>query len=392
MIPRFKPALDWRELIALFRPHFGAVGRFEANFADNFDCKEAVAFSYGRTALWAFLQVIGLKESEIIMPAYTCSVVAHSIVLSGNHPRFVDISATDFNMDLDLLEKTITSKTRAIVVTHLFGYAADIDRIESIKRSAEEQYGHKVWIIQDCAHSFGAKWLGKDVIKSGDVALFGLNISKMMTSIFGGMLTTNDAELAEKIRDWRDRHFRKPHWRKALYRRAYLFLVYFAFSRVFYPITYWVQFKTSWLAQLTDAYHLDGKIEFPPDFLDKMLDVEAAIGLVQLKKYSEIVSLRQANALKYNEKLVLDVEHKKPPIIEGSTYSHYVVLVADKHKEMAKWSTIGCQLGELIQYSVPELKEYEKYKDKEFPVSKAIASKSVNFPLTVASVDRIIDA
>jgi len=92
MIPRFKPFLGKEELLAALIPDAYAVEKFAAEFAKTFETKYALAFPYGRSALWAFFKAMDIKNSEIIMPAYTCSVVAHAIVLSGNRPRFVDIT------------------------------------------------------------------------------------------------------------------------------------------------------------------------------------------------------------------------------------------------------------------------------------------------------------
>ena len=186
MIPRFKPYLGKEELLAAITPDKSAVEKFETEFARTFEAKYALAFPYGRSALWALFKAMDIHDAEIIMPAYTCVVVAHAIVLSGNTPRFVDITLHDYNMDLNQVAEAICGKTQAIIATHLFGYPLDIDQLGEIVREAEHRFGHKIWVIQDCAHSFGAQWKGKQVCGAGDAALFGLNISKMITSIFGG--------------------------------------------------------------------------------------------------------------------------------------------------------------------------------------------------------------
>ena len=236
MVPRFKPAIGWREIIALFRLNSGAVEKFEKEFAEKFQSVDAVAFPYGRAAQWAFLKALGIEDGEVIMPAYTCSVVAHAIALSDNIPRFIDIDLHDYNMNLDLAEEAINEKTRAIIATHTFGYPQDLERLESIVEKAEKKYGHKIWLIQDCCHAFGAEWKGRMIGTSGDVAVYAFNISKLMTSIFGGMLTFQDEDLAQKIRDWRDLNLKKPSFIKSIKRRLYLFCVYLAFNEVIYRI------------------------------------------------------------------------------------------------------------------------------------------------------------
>jgi len=114
-------------------------------------------FSFGRTALYALLKAWGLEKDEVICPAYTCVVVQHAIVISGNTPVFVDCEEGSFNMSYDGITDAITDKTRAIVVTHLFGYPMDVHKIQSIVSDAEEKYGNKIYVIQDAAHSYGAK-------------------------------------------------------------------------------------------------------------------------------------------------------------------------------------------------------------------------------------------
>jgi len=303
MIPRFKPYIGQGEFVASLFPQREAVAKFEMEFAKAFESRSAIAFPYGRSALWAFFNAVGIRNAEIVIPAYTCSVVAHAVVLSGNIPRFVDVAPSDYNMDLGLLEKAITERTQAIVPTHLFGYPLDADRLHEIVRRAESRYGQKIWVIQDCAHSFGARWNGKLVCAEGDAAVFGLNISKMITSIFGGMLTTNNLHLANLIRTWRDLHFKKPSRLKSYRRRIYLLAVYAAFHERFYGGVNWLEQKTQILDPLTKAYHLDGRIHFPPGFDEHMTALEASVGLIQLTKYAEIIRRRRKAASYYNEQL-----------------------------------------------------------------------------------------
>lgn len=379
MIPRFKPSLGWKEFSILFRRNRGTVDRFESEFAHTFHAVDAVAFPYGRSALWAFLQAVGVNNAEVVIPAYTCSVVAHAITLSGNRPHFVDIRLTDYNMDLDLLSGVINKKTRAIVATHLFGYPLNLDRVEKIVAEAEAQFGHKIWLIQDCAHSFGAKWNGRLVGTSGDTALYALNISKMITAIFGGMLTFQNQELANKVRLWRDKNFRRPGLVKPWLRRLYLLAVYVAFAESVYGLTWRLQGKTPVLDRLTKAYHLDDKIHFPPDHLDQMLEVEAAVGLEQLKKYPEIIAQRIKIAQRYDKTLPRRDGWVFPPIVPGATYSHYVVRVPERSAVVNEYAKKGVHLGELIQYSVPSLPKYSS-PASHFNNAEMSSRCTVNFP------------
>ena len=380
MIPRFKPDLGWGEFKVLFRWNSGAVEQFEKKFAGAFQAVDAVAFPYGRSAQWAFFKAIGLKGAEVIMPAYTCSVVAHAVILSGNKPCFIDIKLDDYNMDLDLVQAAINEHTRVIIATHTFGYPQDLDRLEEIVRKAEKCFGHKIWLMQDCCHAFGADWHGRMIGSSGDVAVYAFNISKIMTSIFGGMLTFRDQALANQVRAWRDSHFKRPHWTKTILRRLYLIAVYFAFNEKVYGFTWWLQEKTPLLDRFTKAYHLDDKIHFPPDYSDFMLDVEAAVGISQLKKYSKIIQCRRDNVGYLAESLEQNLNSDSFKHIAGATYSHFVLRVTDRAAFVQDFAQQGVHIGQLIDYIIPQ---FTGYKNGSSQFSNALmASKTViNIPI-----------
>ena len=390
MIPRFKPWLGWAEFFALFRRNKGAVEHFEKEFAKAFNAVDAVAFPYGRSAQWAFFKAMGIENAEIIMPAYTCSVVAHAVTLSGNHPCFIDIRLDDYNMDLDLVPGAISEHTRAIIATHTFGYPQDLNRLEAIVKEAETRYGHKIWLMQDCCHAFGAEWKGRMIGTSGDVAVYAFNISKLMTSIFGGMLTFQDQALADKVRAWRDSYYQKAGLWKAIQRRLYLLAVYVAFNEKIYGLTWWLQEKTPLLNRFTKSYHLDDKIHFPPDYLDLMLDVEAAVGLAQLKRYPQIIARRRANAKWYDQHLERRAGWVFPPIIEGATYSHYVVRVQDRTTVVNEWADKDVNLGELIQYSIPSTLPYH-FSRRLCNKSESASHQTVNFPVTEENAMRVVE-
>jgi len=380
MIPRFKPNLGWDEFYAIFRNNKGAVERFEEAFAEAFNAKEAVSFPYGRSAQWAFFKAHGIEDAEIIMPAYTCSVVAHAVKLSGNQPVFVDIQLSDYNMDLCQLASKVTPKTRAIVATHTFGYPQDIEQLESIANDAGQKYGHKVWLMQDCCHAFGAQWKGRDIGSSGDVAVYAFNISKLLTCVFGGMLTFQDKQIAKKLRAFRDKEYQNPSFWKAIARRIYLLAIYPAFNELVYGFVWLLQEKTTLLNKFTESYHLDEKIHFPPDYRDLMMDFEAAIGLEQLDKYHEIIRERRINAVWYDENLTRKNSWVYPQLVEGATYSHYVVRVPNRRQILAEYASRGVHLGKLIEYSIPETAPYKKI-NQSYPNSYEASLSTVNFPM-----------
>ena len=385
MIPRFHPDFGLLEFISIFKRNKNAVKQFEKRFAKKFKSDKAIAFPYGRSALWCFLKSLDIHDAEIILPSYTCSVVAHAIKLSGNIPVFVDVNLSDYNMNLNLLTSRINKKTKAIIATHLFGYPLDINEVKKIINKAESKYNNKIWLINDCAHSFGARLNNELVCNKGDISIYGLNISKLITCIFGGVLTLSDKNLAQKITKFRDKTYKKPSFLKCLKRRLYMVASYFAFSQSLYGITFWLQNETNLLKKLSDSYHLDDVIDFPPDAFDKMSPFEASIGIIQLKKYDEIIKKRIKNASIYDTYLrKMGIKNwVLPPIIEGSTYSHYVVRVPNRNKILDKFKDKGVELGQLIQYN---LADSLAYKANELHENSALASKTtINFPIDISS-------
>ena len=365
---------------AIFRRNRGGVERFEKEFAKAFQAVDAVAFPYGRSAQWAFFKAIGIENAEVIMPAYTCSVVAHAVTLSGNIPRFIDITLDDYNMNLDEAEAAINRRTRAIIATHTFGYPQDLDRLEAMVRRAENHYGHKVWLMQDCCHAFGAKWKSRLIGTSGDVAVYAFNISKIITSIFGGILTFQNKILANKVRHWRDTTFKKPGLKKNIYRRMYLIGVYAAFLKPIYKWVWYLEKKSSLLNRWTKAFHLDQKVCFPPDYLKNLTNFEAEVGRRQLKKYSTIIKRRKIQAKIYDKKLKKHKMWKLPPILTGATYSHYTISVLNRKQTIQEYAKKGIHLGEVIQYSIPALKPYSDSRG-HFPNAEKASKSVINFPI-----------
>jgi len=127
---------------------------------------------------------------------------------------------------------------------------------------------------------------------------------------------------------------------------------------------------------------LDDKIHFPPDYQDRMLEVEAAVGLAQLNRYDAIIARRRANAAWYDKNLPKRPGWIFPPIVEGATYSHYVVRVPERKPVMDEWASQDIQLGELIQYSIPLLPEYAGNQPSQCDNSELASLRTINFPVT----------
>ena len=387
MIPRLRPTLGWQELIAAWTPtNSEDVARFEAAFAELMGVKHAVAFPYGRTGLVFLLQALGVQNKEVICPAYTCVVVPHAIVTSGNEPVFIDSQDYDFNMNLDLAEAAIGEQTGGLIPTSIFGYPVDLDRLDVLKK----RYPH-IAIIRDCAHSFGAEWKvlglsrsgGRPVQQAGDAAIFGLGISKLITSIFGGMVTTDRDNLAAELRRLRNKRIHAPSWKKSWLRRFYLTTVYPTFTGPIYDFTNALERRG--LLDRFVKYYDERVIDMPTDYLVGMTGIEAKVGEIQVRRYHEIIDNRRKIATFYNEHLGGLPGLRLPPLIEGATYSHYVPRADQREELMVSALKSGVQLGQLIEYNIPEMPAYRKRPVSRYlcPVASQMAKETVNLPISM---------
>jgi dTDP-4-amino-4,6-dideoxygalactose transaminase len=361
-------------IAALHLPKNDDVKRFEDAFADLMGQKFALAFPYGRTGLMLLLKALEIEDQEIICPAYTCVVVPHAIVYSGNVPVFIDCEPEGFNMDLDLAGEAITDKTRALLATSIFGYPVNLDKLDKIRKMHPQ-----IYIIQDCAHSFAAKWRGRPVQKEGTAALFGLNISKLLTSIFGGMITTDDYAVFNKLKQLRDNELNPPSWIKSIRRLFYFLAVYLAFSKGFYGVIN--RFERHGFLNPFVKYYDELHIDMPDDYLEAMTNVEARVGIANIKRYNNIIKNRIAAAEQYSQCLQDVVDLELPPEASGATYSHFVVQVKDRNKWLNEGLNRGVQFGSLIEYNIPEMPAYGNHKPEDFPIANQYSRTALNLPL-----------
>ena len=169
------------------------VAKFEEEFAAAIGVKRAVAVSSGTAALDVVLRAVGVKlGDEVITTPYTFIATATSILHNHGVPVFADVEARTRNIDPGEIEKKVTERTKAIVVVHFAGHPAEMDEIMEI---AER---HGLYVIEDAAHAHLAEYKGRKVGGIGHAAIFSFQESKNMTAGEGGIITTNDEELAER--------------------------------------------------------------------------------------------------------------------------------------------------------------------------------------------------
>ena len=173
---------------------------FEREFASYIGVRDAVGVGSGTEALHLALAACGIgRGDEVITVAHTAVATVAAIELAGATPVFVDIEPDFFTLDPLKVEAAITSRTKAIVPVHLYGQPADLDAITSIAQL------HGLRVIEDCAQAHGATYREKRVGSCGDIACFSFYPTKNLGAIGdGGAVTTNDHELADKVRALRE--------------------------------------------------------------------------------------------------------------------------------------------------------------------------------------------
>lgn len=379
LISRFKPNLDFIEII---KPLFSRkkANNFEREFSKKFKLKYSLAFPYGRSALWAFFKSMNLKNKEIILPAYTCSVIAHAIKISGNVPVFLDVDLENFNFNTSILEKYINKKTAAVILTNTFGFSQNAKKAIQIIKKKERKYKNRIFLIQDCCHSFDSAYDKEKITKYGDFVLFSFNISKTITTIFGGIACFRDYKIYNKVLKFRDRNFEEKNFIDKIYLYIYLILVYIFFSKFFYQITFFLTKNISLFENLVTKYHLDNKIHFPKNFKKKFGKLEAAVGITQLKKYDEIIKKKKNISKVYYNCLKNFKSLKVPKYNNNNTYSHFPVIVKNKRKIIKKFKQFNIEAGEVIQYSIPHLAAYKKKIKKRYDNSKFLSKNIINIP------------
>ncbi len=171
------------------------VKELEKLLVDYFGTKYAMTVNSATAGLHAALAACNIGPGdEVIVPPYTMSASASAILMTNAVPQFVDIRDDIFSLDPTLIERAITSRTKAIVVVHLFGHPAPMDEILAIARK------HRLKVIEDCAQSPCAKYKGKYVGTLGDAGVFSFNQHKTITTGEGGVVITNDDQVALKVR------------------------------------------------------------------------------------------------------------------------------------------------------------------------------------------------
>jgi len=341
MIPISKPDIgedEIRAVEAVLRSGYivqhNKTKEFEKEFSSYIGTKYGIATSSGTAALMIALESLGIKEGdEVITTSFTFVATGNAILYTGAKPVFVDIDPRTFNMDVDLLEERITEKTKAIMPVHLYGQPCEMKKLEKIC------HDNRLFLIEDAAQAHGAEYDGKKAGSFGDISCFSFYATKNLVTAEGGMCLTDSEEIENKLRMIRD------HGQSERYVHQML------------------------------AYNF------------RMTDINAALGLVQLKKLDAMNEKRAKNAECFTKHLK-DLNWLETPFIpenmQSSWHQYTLKILEGKRDEFLGHMTennIQCNIYYPIPLYLQPVYRNLGYKEGLCPISERVSKEVVSIPV-----------
>jgi len=326
---------------------------FERLIADYVGVKHAVAVSSGTTALHLLVRALGIGPGdEVLVPSFTFVASANVILYEGATPVFVDIEPDTYNLDPEDLERRVTPRTKAIMVVDVFGHPAEWDEI---LRIAEK---HNLKVIDDSCEALGAEYKGKKLGRFGDAAAFAFYPNKQMTTGEGGIIVTDDPEIARLCRSLRNQGRGE---------------------------------MGAWLEHERLGYNY------------RMTEMSAALGVSQLRRIEDLLAKREHVAKLYTEKLSR-FDWVCPPVVRSyvrmSWFVYVVSLAEGLHRDpvMEALAKEGIPTRGYFSpvHLQPYIREWLGTGEGMLPVTESVAKRTIALPfhanLTEAEVDLVVEA
>lgn len=346
MIPVNEPLLTEREtelvLDCLRTGWISSVGKYIEQFEDKWatycNMKHGIAVSNGTAALQIAIDLTDIKPGdEVIMPTFTIISCAQAVTTRGGIPVLVDSNPHNWQMDVTQIEAKITSRTRVILVVHIYGHPVDMDYILAIAKK------YKLMVIEDAAETHGAEYKSRKCGSMGDISVFSFYANKLITTGEGGMILTQRDDLAENARSLRNLCFKK--------------------SRRF----------------LHD--HLGYNF--------RMTNIQAALGVAQMERIEQIVERKRTIARIYNEclKNVAGIVLPKEEAWAKSVYWVYGIIIKEETGfNAATFSKLLANNGVdtrpffLGMHEQPVFQRMGLFTDQRFPVAERLAMQGLYLP------------
>ncbi|MBU1632509.1 MAG: DegT/DnrJ/EryC1/StrS family aminotransferase [Nanoarchaeota archaeon] len=354
MIPIAKPFIEEEEKKAVIEVLDSGnivqgekVAEFEKNIANYCGTKYAIATNNGTSSIHTALYALGIKSGdEVITSPFTFVASANPIIMQGAKPVFVDIKEDTFNIDPSKIRDKITAKTKAIIVVDLYGQIHDTKEIREIAN----EYNLK--IIEDACQAIGAEFNGKKAGTFGDLSCFSFYATKNMITGEGGMITTNNEEYVELCKRFRH-HGQSEKTRYEYYDLGYNY---------------------------------------------RMTDIQAAIGIEQLKKIDLLTQKRINNAKMLTEGLYKISQIKIPYIKPRAKHVfHQYTIKTEKRDQLRNYlkeNGVGCGTYYPKPLHLHPFFMKLGYKEGDFPIAERVSKEVLSLPvhpsLTQEEIDRII--
>jgi perosamine synthetase len=362
-IPFHKPYItdeEINEVVDTLRSGWITMGpktiRFEEEFARYIGAPHAVAFNSGTAALHLALKVIDLHpEDQVIIPTTTFTATGEVITYFNATPAIVDVDTDTHNISTSAIEKAITPRTKAVIPVHFGGQPCDMDEIQEIARK------HNLYVIEDAAHSLPAYYKERRVGTIGDVTCFSLYSTKPLAVGEGGMATTQNAEWADRMRVLRLHGISKDAWKR--YAKG-----------------------GSWYYEVLEA-----------GFKYNTTDLQAALGLAQLKKVERLWQKRQDIARRYTEAFS-SVPQLITPVVKPdreTAWHLYVIklnleaLSIDRNSFIEKMRERGIETSVhfIPLHRHPHYRNTYGSNPKNFPCAEWIYERSISLPIYPGMTD-----
>jgi perosamine synthetase len=350
MIPVFRPSMGDEEITAVAEVlKSGWIGlgpktkEFEQKFAKYIGTKNAVGVNSATAALHLAMKVMGVEGGEVITTPMTFVSTNHAILYNNSTPVFCDIEPDTLNIDANKIEPLISAKTKAIIVVHYGGYSADMNKILDIAK----RFNLKV--IEDAAHGCGGEYKGKKLGSLGDIGCFSFHAVKNLATGDGGMITTDDPEVYERLMKLRWVGISKDTWTREEKDTK----------------------KYSWyydVEELGFKYHTN--------------DITAAIGLVQLAKLDIMNKKRYEISQRYT-KAFSSVKHIEVPKIKDymskPACHNYVIKIDNRDGLNNCLKQKGISTG--VHYIPNNYYDMYKHFRGETPVADMVWKRILTLPL-----------
>lgn len=325
------------------------VKRFERDFAAYVGAGHAIAVSSCTAALHISLSALGIGPgSEVIVPTLTFCATANVVAHLGATPVIVDVDE-NFQISLSAAERAVTPRTRAVIPVHYAGQSCDLDSVYEFARS------HGLAVVEDAAHAAGSEYAGRKIGASGSAVCFSFYAIKNITTGEGGMITTGDAELAARMRVLSLHGMSRDAWKR--YTEA-----------------------GSWFYEVVE-----------PGYKDNMTDLQAALGIHQLRRLDAFIRRRQEIAAAYDEAFGELPEVLLPVRLPNRNHVFHLYpirLRLDRlHLSRARFiealaeRRIGASVHFIPLHRHPFYRNTYGYSENQFPVAESIYQGLVSLPL-----------